>query len=114
MLVAMAVVALLVIWLGVPTFKKWRADQLVDELCAKDGGIKVYAKAQVPREKFDRWGQVRMPSKSAATEQDRFYYEIETYDIIGESGSTNIHQLTVFKTVHGVYRKADNKLLGKV
>ncbi|ODU05318.1 hypothetical protein [Thiobacillus sp. 65-1402] len=33
-------------------------DQQVRELCAKDGGVRVYETVRLPTEKFNQWGQV--------------------------------------------------------
>ena len=37
--------------------EKARLDQQVKELCAKDGGVKVYETVRLPAEKFNQWGQ---------------------------------------------------------
>lgn len=36
--------------------EKYRLDQQVEELCKKDGGVKVYETVTLPPEMFDRWG----------------------------------------------------------
>ena len=38
--------------------EKARFDQQVKELCAKDGGVKVYETVKMPAEKFNQWGQI--------------------------------------------------------
>jgi hypothetical protein len=37
--------------------EKWLLDRQVRELCAKDGGIRVYETVKLPAEKFNQWGQ---------------------------------------------------------
>jgi hypothetical protein len=37
--------------------EKARLDAQVKELCAKDGGIKVYETVKLPPDKFNQWGQ---------------------------------------------------------
>ena len=39
--------------------EKARLDQQVKELCAKDGGIKVYETVKLPPERFDQWGLIK-------------------------------------------------------
>ena len=39
--------------------EKARLDQQVKELCAKDGGIKVYETVKLPADRFDQWGMVK-------------------------------------------------------
>lgn len=38
--------------------EKARLDKQVKELCAKDGGVKVYETVKLPPERFDQWGMV--------------------------------------------------------
>ena len=52
-IVAMTTYGLL-IWLL--QHEKWEADDQVRELCAKDGGVKVYEQVVLPAERFDKWG----------------------------------------------------------
>jgi hypothetical protein len=72
-------VLLLAMWVGVPWYytvgRKALADAEVRELCAKDGGVKVYETVTLPPEKFDKYGVVRIPAKEKATPQDEYYYE---------------------------------------
>lgn len=110
---AVAIAVLLALWLGVPTFNKWRADRLVDELCAKDGGIKVYETVTLPKGWFNQRGQFAVPNKNYMKQDDEFYYEVESQDIIGNSNSTDIGKLSLYKSYYKIFRKYDGKLLGQ-
>ena len=39
--------------------EKWQLDAQVRELCARDGGMKIYETVALPADQFDRWGMVK-------------------------------------------------------
>jgi hypothetical protein len=53
---------------------KAELDEEVKRLCAIDGGVKVYETVRLPAEKFNQWGQVRIPAKQNAKPSDEYYY----------------------------------------
>ncbi|MEZ5617331.1 MAG: hypothetical protein R3E40_03515 [Rhodocyclaceae bacterium] len=86
--------------------EKDRLDAQVKELCAKDGGIKVYETVKLPPEKFDKYGVVRIPFKQDAKPSDQYYYESRMHHY--KSGNPEMWQLHFV-----LYRRIDNKLLGE-
>jgi hypothetical protein len=58
-IIRVVIVLFFILWQGVPAFNIWQADNLVDELCAKDGGVKVYETVILPKERFNEWGQFK-------------------------------------------------------
>jgi len=84
---------------------KSELDDEVRRLCAIDGGIKVYETVKLPKEKFDQWGNIRIPAKSKATTSDEYYYEREQINLV--SGDPQMD-----KTIHKIIRHADGKILG--
>lgn len=108
-----AAITLFLLWWGVPTFNKWRADKLVDELCAKDGGIKVYETVTLPKERFNRWGQFEVREQRVMKPDDEYYYIWKTADIKGHSGTADINVLLISKSHFSMYRTSDKKLLGE-
>lgn len=109
-------VLLIGLWWGVPTYRKERADAMVRELCAKDGGIKVYETVKLPADRFDSYGNVKFgtrwgpPLKQLAKRGDDFFYTWETTWIIPE---TSIAALAVWRSHQKLFREADQKLLGE-
>jgi hypothetical protein len=88
---------------GVPLFKKRQADRLVDELCAKDGGIKVYEAIELPPSRIPtNWAAIPFQHQRKGSEE--FYFVHSTKDIRGNSTSIDIAALTVFRTETGLYR----------
>lgn len=85
--------------------EKDRLDREVKRLCAIDGGIKVYETVKLPAEKFNRYGQVRVPAKWLAKPEDEYYYEITELNYV--TGNPQMYQLNL-----RLYRAIDNKLLG--
>lgn len=86
--------------------KKMHYDAQVRELCAQDGGIKIYETVDLPPEKFDKYGVVKIPSHKDTKPEDEYHYESKIYYY--KNGSPEIWQLH-FR----VFRSLDNKLLGE-
>lgn len=81
-------------------------DRQVKEMCAKDGGVRVYETVRLPKESFDEFGDFRIPIKANVRETDPYYYEwrIQRY----REGNPAIEQDHFL-----IFRKADGKLLGE-
>lgn len=86
--------------------EKWQADRQVRELCAKDGGVKVYEVVMLPEEKFDKWGNVNIPARQAAKSSDEYYSEFE--DLYLQQGRPNLLRIRTW-----IIRKSDGKVLGE-
>jgi hypothetical protein len=86
--------------------EKYLLDAQVRELCAKDGGIKVYETVKLPANKFGQYGEFRIPDKQHAKPGDDYY---EEWDIIhyddGNPSTRRDHFL--------IYRRSDSRLLGE-
>ena len=52
--------------------EKARLDREVKRLCAIDGGITVYETVKLPAERFDGYGQIRVPAKWLAEPEDEY------------------------------------------
>ncbi|WP_154716613.1 hypothetical protein [Sterolibacterium denitrificans] len=90
--------------------EKYRLDAEVRELCAKDGGIKVYEKVTLPPEKFDQYGNIRIPTKKDAKPSDEYYYDDEdTYFRKGDPYDGP----NMWRSHTKVVRRSDGKVLGE-
>jgi len=85
---------------------KHRLDERAKELCAKDGGVTVHEVVKLPAEKFDQWGNVRIPAKSDAAPSDDYYYVRETTYL--KTGNPEM-----WRSHHQVIRRFDGKVLGE-
>ena len=85
--------------------RKYLADEEVRELCARDGGIKVYETVTLPAEKFDRFGNFKIPLKKDAKSNDEYYYEWDVRHL--RQGSPEI-----FRSEYRFVRASDKKILG--
>lgn len=81
-------------------------DHQVRELCAKDGGIKVYEVVKLPPERFDKWGNVGIHDKKYAKPTDEYYYESE-YHYYQEGNPT------LLRSQDKIVRRSDGKVLGE-
>lgn len=117
LVIGLLLFALLIgLWWGIPTYRKANANAMVRELCAKDGGVKVYETVKLPVERFDKYGNVMFgsrlgpPLKQLAKEGDDFFYTWEKTWIIPE---TSVGALTVWRDHQKLFRATDQKLLGE-
>lgn len=84
----------------------WQADKQVRELCAKDGGVRVYETVTLPAERFDKWGNVNISNKQHAKPSDEYYSEFE--DLYLRQGKPNLQRIQTW-----IVRKSDGKVLGE-
>ena len=105
---AAIMVSLVGLWLVVPTVKAWRADRFVDELCAKDGGVRVYERLEMP---LAAAKLANVAPKHLKKDADELYYVYSSSDIRGKRGSSDIGALVVFRTETALHRAKDDKLL---
>lgn len=106
-----ALVFMATIWWGIPAVNKWRVDKAVDELCAKDGGIKVYEAVRLSEEKFNEFGEVYVPTKKNAKSMDEYYYTNETTWIIPEG--KQVRDIDLRRYHDRLFRAKDGKLLAE-
>lgn len=100
-------VLLIGLWWGVPHYRMWRADAMVKELCAKDGGVKVYETVTLPPDKFDKSGQITFEYLSKGEDAlgpDYLFRRGEQY-IVESYPKIWRHHTQIF-------RRSDGKLLG--
>lgn len=107
--VAAVSVAVFLGLLWIAAGEKWWLDYQVRELCAKDGGIKVYETVKLPAEKFNQWGQPNFynPTKGENALGSEYTYKNE--NVYLHEGNPEIRRDHV-----RIYQKLDQKLLGEV
>lgn len=99
------------LWWGIPTYRKAKADAMVQALCAKDGGVKVYETVRLPAERFDEFGEVRVPHSQYRKPDDEFFYVSENTWIVPQR--SGVSELNVWRGHDKLFRVRDNKLLGE-
>lgn len=85
---------------------KARYDRQVQQLCAKDGGVRVYETVRLPAERFDKWGNLGIHDKEYAKPTDEYYYESEVHYY--RRGNP-----TLLRSRSQVVRRSDGKVLGE-
>ena len=104
--------------LGLGGCERWSLDQKMDELCKKDGGIKVYEEVTLPASDFSNTGEPLgkyIPlAKSVEDYLGPDYRYVVRKDVLvgaqanlenGHGRLERIHEI--------VYRRADNQMLGE-
>lgn len=109
-----AIVILFSIWWGMPTLNKWRADKMVDELCAKDGGSEIYEVIKLSAEKYNAYWLVNLPSIEYAKANTDYYFVSSDRDIQGNPRSSHINDLVIWRTENKIVRATDKKVMAKL
>lgn len=85
-------------------------DRKVRELCAKDGGVRVYETVRLPAEKFNQWGQpnfqIPITPYTKLKDGDEYYLEWEILYL--KQGNPSL-----WRSHHRLIRRSDHKLLGE-
>ena len=90
-----------------PGCAKWQLDAQVRELCAKDGGMKIYETVALPADQFDQWGMVKFyrPTGGEDALGPEYLFQHERrYLQRGNPQLTRDH--------YGITRRTDGMLLG--
>ena len=89
--------------------KKIYWDAKVRELCAKDGGVKVYETVTMPVEKYNQYATQNwiLQNKSQAKLSDEYFIETERYYYRHDAPQ-------VARTQHQLVRRTDGKVLGEL
>ena len=88
--------------------EKAKLDQQVKELCAKDGGVKVYETVKLPPDKFNQWGQISFYRPTQGENALGPEYRYVTQDQYYRKGNPSM-----VRYHHQVIRRSDGKLLGE-
>lgn len=88
--------------------EKWLADRQVRELCAKDGGVKVYETVKLPAERFEKSGFINFykPTQGENALGPEYVFKDET--IYYRRGNPELFRMHI-----QVVRRSDGKLLGE-
>jgi hypothetical protein len=101
-------VAIAAIGLILSGCEKARLDAQVRELCAKDGGIKVYETVKLPADSFDEWGMLKVykptQGENALGPEYRFHHDTHFY----KKGNPQMS-----RSHYKIVRRSDSKLLGE-
>ena len=115
LILCLAFVVFIAAWWGIPAYEKGRADSLVEELCKKDGGLKVYETVELPASRFKQYGVVfpgrgMLPAlREEAKPGDEFFFVLDKKDVWPETG----WHPYVWRIDQKLFRQADGKLLGE-
>lgn len=104
---------LIALWWGVPALQVWKADRLVDELCARNGGFNVYEPILHSEGEPDQVTQSEASGEGTAQIADKYYRVRKTRTVRGEPDTVDAASLVIVQDLYQVYRSSDKKLLGE-
>lgn len=108
-----AALVLIGLWWGVPALRIWKADRLVDELCARNGGFNVYEPIQLPEVESGQVTQSGAPGDGAGQITDKYYRVRKTRTVRGEPDAVDAAAPVILHDLYQIYRRSDKKLLGE-
>ena len=84
-------------------------DRQVREMCAKDGGVRVYETVSLPAEKFDELKRVNfvLPDKTQVGPADEYYSETDRHYYRNGNPEVSRRQ-------YRIIRRSDQKILGEL
>lgn len=89
--------------------EKWQLDAQVRELCARDGGMKIYETVALPADQFDRWGMVKFYRPTGGEEALGPGYIYREQDSYLRRGNPEM-----WRSYTAVIRRSDGKVLGEI
>ena len=93
---------------------KAELDAEVKRLCAIDGGEEIYEVVKLPAEKYDPYWLVNLPSVEYAKANVDYYHVSTSVDIRGDSSTTNMNDLVIWRTENKIVRSIDKKVMAKL
>lgn len=115
-LVAIPITATLL--LALAGCERWALDRQMEELCKKDGGIKVYETVTLPASDFNQFGEpLGRYIQTKKSEDERFgpdyKYVLKRDFVVGPKARADLGEGQLTRWYQAIYRRADNKLLGE-
>lgn len=105
-LVLIGAISVTAMFLWVAVGRNMRLDQQVREMCAKDGGVKVFETVTLPADKFNEYDQVRVPAKAYLKPEDEYFYEDGSRYL--QKGNPEI-----WRNHFRIIRRSDGKVMGE-
>ncbi|MEZ5615814.1 MAG: hypothetical protein R3E35_11440 [Rhodocyclaceae bacterium] len=100
--------------------EKFALDRQMEELCAKDGGVKVYETVTLPPEMFDQWGdpfpgwrKKVLQGKPEERLGSEYRYIVETAYLKKGNPNQLFSEGVLRRYSEKIIRISDNKLLGE-
>ena len=95
--------------------EKDEADKQMLELCAKDGGVKIYETVTLPKSQFDKWGMPRGRNWDGSNFPSTLDPEY-SYSYLSEflkRGDPLKGEVQLTKNIQEIHRQSDRKLLAE-
>ncbi len=95
---------------------KYRIDSQVRELCAQDGGIRVYETVTLPPDKFLEGGDINFfyPTRGENALGEEYVYYSDKTEYIKREPRGDLFELQMSRYHTKVFRRVDRKLLGEL
>lgn len=110
--IILSIVFLLLVWIGIPTVLKWRADKKVDRLCSTQAHVNVHETIIMPPEEYKKFHLKYF--SGAVYEPDVSYYGWTSTNVIeGDINSLSATTMVIYKSTLQIYSTTPRRLLGE-
>lgn len=98
--------------------ERWALDRQMEELCKKDGGLKVYETVTLPTSDFSNIGEPLARYQQSARSAEEYlgpeYKYIRNIEfLVGKDANALRGEGQLMRTYYAIYRRADGRLLGE-
>ena len=98
--------------------ERWALDRQMEELCKKDGGVKVYETVTLPASEFSNIGQpLARYARLATNDEERlgpdYRYVTKREVLVGATANPQQGEGRLVRLYWAIYRRSDGKLLGE-
>lgn len=113
-----AAVAACTALLGLTGCERWRLDRQMEELCKKDGGVKVYETVKLPASEFNDLGTplYRYYKPGVAVEDQlgpQYRFVLKTEILVGPHANAEKGEGQLRRLQASIHRRSDGMLLGE-
>jgi hypothetical protein len=100
--------------LGLSGCERYALDRQMEELCKKDGGIKVYEKVTLPAQEYEAlWKFVRTQADSSDYYGPDYRYAMSQKILVGKDANPGRGQGRLVRWHQQLYRSSDQRILGE-
>lgn len=100
-------------WFWLVAGEKLWLDQQVRELCAKDGGVRIYETVRLPPDKFNKYGQINFYNPIEGEKALGFEYVFKKDTYWYRKGGSDALAPTMLRQHYAIIRLHDGKVLGE-
>lgn len=106
-------IGLIVLWIGLTSFNKFKADGQVDALCKIEAKTVAYKKVAISNDEFQLLKKQAIPDIRFKRIAHPYYSKFTTTTISGNMNEISPSELVIYKSIYQIYLTDTHELLGE-